>query len=642
LSAFAAALVVCVLAADPSAYFAANAGAVARLSRRSVAQVPARLAAARRALDQHDFERARQQAVLAVELAPDKGEPWLVLGLALFRAERPADARPAFERAAHLMPRSAMAHFNLGSTLYQLGRYGDAEQAYVQAASLDGKLRPLALLRAGLAALDGEHFDAAERRLQAAAAAAGPGPLAAEADKLLRELDQRRAERISAVLREAHEGKRALAADRVAEAVGHYRAALLQAVVAGVTPEDHAELEYGLGHALLRHRDDEAAQRAFAAAVELMPKDPDFRFMLAVARFRNGDDDAAKADFEATLRLKPSTEDVAQAHEYLVRIAKRAQPVGPRYLIDLRVGVGYDSNVTQSGVIVRAFHGADQGAKTLVADLDALVRLGGSSQGALYADYRFSQLAYLAKAVDMYSLQEHDLQLVLKWLPSSWLSTDALIDGWLLAEGIEGYRGFQDGLSLGPRLVFAEAGGLETRLRYQHSWKAALDPTYRYLEGERDEASAIEEWHGGRVRLSLGYRFAREAVGVETFKLSSTESYHIPFSYMTHEVAANAAFDLPWGLRASIGQRYEHRPYLQPSYITDKTVQSYFRDRVDDRYTLDLSLRRLVLGPFSLEAEYELIVNASTIDNSRKATRDDYDNANYIKHVFELQLAFLF
>jgi tetratricopeptide (TPR) repeat protein len=636
-----------VIAADPAIYFDAQASTLTRVARH-----PSELAAARRALDEHNYARARQQAARATQLRPDDGEAWLVLGLSLFHADRPAEALPVFERASQLLPRSATARFNLGSAEYQTGRYAEAAQSYHAAADLDAKVRPLALLRAGQSALDGGRLDAAERDLNEARSLAGSGPIAEDASELLHELAEQRDQRFSTVFKEAHAGKLALDQKRVDEALAHYLSAVTLASHLGAPVRDRAELEYGLGHALLQKNDLTGARRAFELAAELLPKDPAIHFMLAVVQLRDGEEQGAKATFEETLALHPSAEDAELARGYLAQIARRMQPSDPRFLLELRAGGGFDSNVPESGILITAFHGPDRGAPMLTADVDAFVRIAGGARGALLADYRFAQLAYLSKQLDSYSLQEHDLQAILKWSATRWLTGEALLDGYVLASGLEKYSAFQYGLSLGPRLLFREWRGLELRVKYQHVFKSSLDRFYRYLGGDRDEISAAEEWHNERARLILAYRFTREAVGVQDIGggvLSYPtriphDHYHIPFSYRGSEVSLTAAADLFWKLRATITQRYEHRNYPQPSYIynTLSKATSYQRLRLDNRYTLEATIRRPLWGSLNAELAYALVVNRSTIDNTRASTIDDYDNENYLKHVLELQLSFMF
>src|SRR3954467_14453685 len=137
-------------ATDPEAAFSA-AHALALLGQEAL---PDALAEARRALDAKNWERAGALAALASARAPGSAEAALIVGLARFRAHEPDAAIAPFSRAVALAPSSATLRFDLAAALYQAGHFADAEARYLEAAARDDKIAPLALLDAGLAALD--------------------------------------------------------------------------------------------------------------------------------------------------------------------------------------------------------------------------------------------------------------------------------------------------------------------------------------------------------------------------------------------------------------------------------------------------------------------------------------------------------
>src|SRR5262249_50906288 len=161
----------------------------------------------------HEYDRAAELATQATLLTPDDGDAWLVLGLARFRAGHAAEARLAFQRAVLLLPDSALARFDLGSAAFETGAFDEAEQAWLEAARLSDKLAPLATLRAGMAAEEAGHLDAAAKHYadaEVAAHLADATPLAEDASERLRALRERGTQKIRESLRTlSHAGKEA-------------------------------------------------------------------------------------------------------------------------------------------------------------------------------------------------------------------------------------------------------------------------------------------------------------------------------------------------------------------------------------------------------------------------------------------------
>lgn len=654
-----ASLVISVLAAhggDARAPVELAADAAARLRHEPVAEL---VAEARAALDAKDFEAAREAAARAARRAPADGEAWRLLGLALFRDGRPADAVPAFTRAAAIQPRSAILRFNLGSALLEAERGAEAERAYLEAARLDGKVAPLALLDAGLAAQQANDDEGAADHFHAAADAArsaGAAPLVERAAQLLIELERARAARIRARVHAlARAGKVALSAERPAEAAAAYRAALESAARDGLSDADCAELQYALGHALYKMGDVKAAGAAFASAVAFAPREAELRFMLGVARFRLESDGDAERAFEAALALGLGDDDAQHARAYLRAIAARAH-VEKRLTVDARVGGGWDSNVPQSNqVVVTGTTPADPGAGLLSADLDVTYRPVGTARSGITFEYRFGQLAYLSSDLDTYSLQEHDLSAALAHTFFKRLKLEAGFDGYLLFAGLQTFNFFQSGLALGPRVTVDEGHGFELRSRYVHIFKSSLDPNYNYLGGARDEAVVTQSWRNKRLEFQLGYQFTSEAIGAQVLgstdiifpqgvTLPADATYTIPYSFSGHEALITGAVNMPWALHAQLTFRYEHRDYPKRSFVFDPIALRYthLRARVDDRYTLDATLRRPIWGPFDCDLAYTLVVNRSTIDFTNPATPFDYDNKNYFKHVVVVEFSYLY
>ena len=612
---------------------------------------PAPIAEARAALDARDLERARILASEAALLEPRNPAAWLALGLALFRAGRPADAAPAFRHVTELDGESAIGWFNYASALYQSGVTAPAVDAYHRAAALDGKLAALARYDAALAARDTGRSDEAERDFIAAASAAR----AHGQDELVHKAESELATLADASERAlAKQGKAAVKAGHAREAVRAYRAALEHARRRAAGEGALAELAYGLGHALLRDEQPAAAATVFAEAARLRPHDPDFQLMLGIAHFRALDDAPARDALKAALALGLSTADVATARAYLEAIARdRAHD---RLTIDLRVGGGWDSNVPQSAAVVSAGSAAlpESDAGFLSADLDVVWRFFGRRRNGLLLSYRFDQLAYLSSALDTYSLQEHDLAFDGEWTPHHIFTVEGGVEGFVVFSGVQTFGTFQAGVTPRARILLHEGHSLETQLRYAHVWKTALDPNYDYLGGNRDEASIGEEWRPKRLRLYLGYQLTSERIGVENVPLhqilfplvprygvGTPEHYNIPYSYTGHEVRALAEGDPHRDVRLSLDLRYEKLLYTRDSFIRDALtgVITYRRSRADDRFTASALVRWYLPKGFDLTATYTLVLNRSNIDFRNQATRLDYDDKNYLKHVVGLEAA---
>ncbi|MCA1664253.1 MAG: hypothetical protein LC659_08295, partial [Myxococcales bacterium] len=192
--------------------------------------------------------------------------------------------------------------------------------------------------------------------------------------------------------------------------------------------------------------------------------------------------------------------------------------------------------------------------------------------------------------------------------------------------------------------------------RAQHIFKRSLDPTYDYLGGDRDEAGASELWRDAKDRLSLGYLFAREDIGVQKVPLGlldlpraaagtfdPNDVYFIPYSYYSHEVALGGARDLSRDFYGTTSLRYEHRDYDQSAHIAAPNgTPSYYRHRRDDRFAVDVAVHHPIALGFDLELAYTFVVNHSTIDNTRASTPLDYDDKSYTKHVVTLAVGFVY
>ena len=138
--------------------------------------IPDALEAARAAFSRADYERA---ASLALEAArpPREGAALYLAGLARFRAGQHEAALRALDQAGRAAdpPPAGQWAFNRASCLYELGRFAEAEEAWLAAAGQDPSLAVLSLVNAAWAALDGGAVERA-RELSHRARAASDGP----------------------------------------------------------------------------------------------------------------------------------------------------------------------------------------------------------------------------------------------------------------------------------------------------------------------------------------------------------------------------------------------------------------------------------------------------------------------------------
>ena len=380
--------------------------------------------------------------------------------------------------------------------------------------------------------------------------------------------------------------------------------------------------------------------------------------MLGLVHFDAGADRDAKLALDRAVALKLPAAEAQRAADVLRALAETRRSETSRFFLELRSAGGLDTNVPQSGVFVSTSHIANEStiAPFLEGDLDFFWRPAGTARNGFSVEYRFGQLAYLSEDLDLYSLQEHDLTLSGAWTPTSRLTLELGGDGYVLFSGVEHFSPFQAGASVGPRITVRGKHGFETRLRAQHIFKRSLDPTYDYLGGDRDEAGASELWRDAKDRLSLGYLFAREDIGVQKVQLGlldlpraavgsfdPNDVYFIPYSYYSHEVALAGARDLSRDFNGSATLRYEHRDYDQSAHIAAPNgTPSYYRHRRDDRFGIDVAVHHPVALGFDLELAYTFVVNHSTIDNTRATTPLDYDDKSYTKHVVTVALGFVY
>lgn len=214
-----------------------------------------------------DFERA-------AALLPDSPRPRFLLGLALERSHRLADAVAQYRAAAALDADSFDIHFALARALLALARTAEAEAEFRKSLELRPRM-PAAMLGLAESLIDQKKFDEA-----AATLAVYLETVPDDADSRVQFasllLDLARDEEVLAQLRRAEESGYTSPALFSLRAQAHLRRGELEAAIRSLSravelrPRD-AALRAHLGRLWLERRDFAAAERELIAALELEP-----------------------------------------------------------------------------------------------------------------------------------------------------------------------------------------------------------------------------------------------------------------------------------------------------------------------------------------------------------------------------------
>lgn len=255
------------------------------------------------------FAEMEQSARRLTARLPALGAGWKALGTAIVMQGRAAEALPALEQAATLLPADIEAQINLGNLLHELGRQADAEKRYRQAIGIDPRNAEahrhlgITLCELGqLASAEESCRRALELKPDSAEASSNLARVL-YAQGRLSEAEQcyRQTLKLNPVLAEAHCDLATLLNEqfRFAESEAGFRRAL------DLKP-DYLWALINLGVALNesgRHAEAEAVLRR---ALVLGPRLPDVLCNLSVALYGQGRHADADACLEDAIRANPA------------------------------------------------------------------------------------------------------------------------------------------------------------------------------------------------------------------------------------------------------------------------------------------------------------------------------------------------
>lgn len=207
----------------------------------------------------------------ALELQPDNGEAFRLLGLSAYQNGDPAAAVERLSRAIGVNESNPQYHYELGVVLHEQGRVQEAVAAYRAATRLDPRRQAFA------------------EALATALGEAASGVSAEELAQLLMAHPESAA--LCRLYTEVLRGERGLAG----------AAAEYQRLVE-MWPGSHA-LRHALGLILLERGDPESAVEQLRLAAATAPGEPRLRNDLGLALWRNGDREGAESEFSAAIQL---------------------------------------------------------------------------------------------------------------------------------------------------------------------------------------------------------------------------------------------------------------------------------------------------------------------------------------------------
>lgn len=622
------------------------------------------LAAARAAVKENRFEEAAELAIAAGHEHPCPAS--VVLGLARFRASRLDEALRAFETAEHCVdPAERPAvRFNLGSTLFKLGRLEAAERRFVAVAEEAEALAALALLNASLAALE-------RGELERAASHAATAQTRTTAPELVARLTELRAEIGAALVDRRREVERtlrrqagtSLAAGRAAEALRLFSEVLESARTRGAPADEEAELLSLAGKAALRAGELERASLHLDRAAELAPGEADFLIDAAAAALRRDDLLTARLRLEAASRLQLEPETMRVVRHNLDGLSPGLRGPGRGLAVHGRIMGGYDSNVAQTGLGKTETMRTAGGDVFAAASLELVLRGGIGKMTFGQIGYTFDQIAYALRENDAFNLQQHTAEVALETALGP-LRAGVSVEGEALFYGLAAFAPFQRSIAIRPALALDEGPRASTRLELSLQWKDPLDASMEAFGGRRTDLTLTQGVRLRTLRASIGLRARDEDIGpAEQVPLSivfptsaggcaspqlstfcqalSSGVYVIPYAYRSLAVMGRLTFSPSASTRFELAATLEHRLYTEDSFISASGLPENRMKREDTRLTTTTALGMVLNHSYRVKLRYDLTVNRSNIDYQPAAPNvlGDYDNKSFSKHILAIELA---
>lgn len=597
-----------------------------------------RLAQAREALSAADYGRAEALA-LSAAAPPRRGEALYLVGLARFRAGRPEDALEALDDAARAEdpPERGPWLYNRGACLYALGRFAEAEPAFLAAADADPSLTAAATANAGFAALDRGAFRRARAHAEAARAVAS-GPALALVDDL----------------------EAALAAQAPPDL--------------GATPRERAAAAYRDALAAFDAGRYGEARRGFRRAAELAPDDGRAPLMAGASAVRSGDRRLARAYLIRALSLHLDDPERRIALDYLAECSYglASRPAG--WTLSAHAGAGWDDNVLQSG-------GGSERAPASTARVRSAQVLAGAAAAfrwrprptlSLDVGYGLEEAAYRhpwtssgttppAVAAD-YSLQQHVLAAAVEVSPSRRVRVGGLATVETTFTKRWGFRLLDAG---GGATGWAALDATDwATSRLDLAWEYRRGPgagrgapeDFSYLTGNRYELGVSQQLRLGAVTLDGSFRHRIERIGLLTVTVTPSQpvaggiasQWVLPFG-STVDTLALSARALVWRLQLVASVGYGWRTYdrdsvtsgyaVNPVMMASQYVELGRRRRHDERLSGGVAATVQLLRALSLTARWDAAVNGSNVAHGQAGHEWDYDDKNFAKHVVAVDVA---
>ncbi len=570
-----------------------------------------------------------------------------------FRQGNLQAAIQGFQRALSLTTVAedqAVLELNLGSALFGLARYQEASTHFQRASLLHDSVRDEAFLNAAAAEMRLGHLDRAEQLL-GQGHSSDPRWSSKHAALAQTLADARRQQRRSSALLHMDNGRRALDRGQMADAQRELGLALPD--LESLTPEERASLLYALGITELELDDAAAADRHFSQALLITPKDPALLFSQGRAALAQGDEPRARASLERALAVGLAEPSASAARALLERIDP-LPPVGWDGVAS--VGLGYDSNPTQSGaasvtgVGSRGRGGSAYGVVSF--ELGRVGRWGSNLTGRPY--YSGDSYVPWKQSTRELAIQSHALGLELAWATSPKTVLKFGVEPTLVVSGLNDmtFMTAELGMTLGWRHHASR----------DSEWSAWLE--VRPQLGMSD----WEYLSGTRLNLELAYEFAPEgfsvrpglrgrlwAIGTRSSIIDQTSfaacdarcdgaEYQVPLGWAGPEAFVESGLDLTQGLYLGAAATGSLRVYLAPSGID--AIEASQKTRQDQRLTASAFLE---IGLDSdqtwlLVPSYDILLSHSNVayDANDPEHDFDYDDRNFVQQLLELNLRVVF